>query len=95
MQEADYIILTSDYEGFPVIYLEALTLNKQIITTIPVSDDALDIKNYATIISKDDKKLITEVKNILKEKKKSIKIDIEKIQKERMQKLERVFDEVN
>ena len=28
MQEADYIILTSDYEGFPVIYLESLILNK-------------------------------------------------------------------
>ena len=43
MNEADYIILTSDYEGFPVTYLEALCLNKSIITTIPTSDEYLNI----------------------------------------------------
>ena len=51
---ADYIILTSDYEGFPVTYLEAITLNKKILTTIDVSDDSINIgKDYATIISTD------------------------------------------
>ena len=36
MKLADYILLTSDYEGFPVTYLEAITLHKPIITTIDV-----------------------------------------------------------
>lgn len=34
---SDYIILSSDYEGFPVVYLESFILNKPIITT-KVSD---------------------------------------------------------
>lgn len=94
MKKADYIILTSDYEGFPVTYIEALILGKQIITTIPVSDDQINIKNYANIISKDDKKMISEVKNILKEKKSSPKVDYNQIQEKRLIKLEEIFNEV-
>ena len=58
MLQADFIILTSDYEGFPVVYLEAIILNKNIITTIAVSDEYIRIgQNYGYIISKDEKKL--------------------------------------
>ena len=94
MQEADYIILTSDYEGFPVTYLEAITLNKDIITTIPTSDDQIDIKDYGHIISKNENKMIEEVKNIIKNKDKVEKIDLNNKQKDRIKKLEEVFDEV-
>lgn len=67
IKEADYVILTSDYEGFPVTYLEAITLQKPIITTIDVSDDKLNIgKDYAEIISKDESTMIKEVKKIIK-----------------------------
>ncbi len=93
MAKADYIILTSDYEGFPVTYLEAITLNKDIITTIPTSDDYIDIKEYAHIISKDEKEMVKEVKNIIGEYHKYKKIDINKIQKERIKKLEELFNE--
>ncbi len=95
MNKADYIILTSDYEGFPVIYLEAITLQKQIITTIPVSDEALSIgNNYGEIIPKDEKQMIKEVKRILKEKQQLNKMDLKEIQNTRMKKLEMIFDEV-
>lgn len=93
MAKADYIILTSDYEGFPVTYLEAITLNKDIITTIPTSDDYIDIKEYAHIISKDEKKMLKEVHNIINEYHKYKKIDINKIQKERVKKFEELFNE--
>lgn len=92
MNLADYIILTSDYEGFPVTYLEAITLNKNIITTIPVSDDKIDISKVANIISKDKNKMVKETKEILKQKKKEINISIDKIQKERIKELEKIFD---
>lgn len=95
MKQADYIILTSDYEGFPVTYLEALVLNKEIITTIPVSDDKIDIKEYANIVSKDETKMVKEVEEILKLPKKSKNISIEEIQKERISDLESLFDEVD
>ena len=84
MLSADYIILTSDYEGFPVTYLEALTLKKQIITTINTSDESINMKDYANIISKDENKEVKEVKQILKENKKYPPISVDKIQENKI-----------
>ena len=95
MKEASYIILTSDYEGFPVIYLESIILNKPIITTIDVSDDAINIgKDYANIISKDETKMIKEIEKIIKTNTKPKTIDLNKVQINRIKKLEEIFDEV-
>ena len=50
---ADCIILTSEYEGYPVIYTEAKVLGKPIITT-NVSDSLIDIKDkYGIVVNKD------------------------------------------
>ena len=93
MDKADYIILTSDYEGFPVVYLEALALNKEIITTIPVSAGKIDMNERAHIISKDN--YIEDVKKVLKSKKiKNAEINLKEIQTERMRRLEKLFDGV-
>ena len=92
MKEADYIILTSDYEGFPVVYQEAIALNKPIITTINTSDDQLDMKDYAYIVSKDEKKMVSEVKVILNKNEKQKLIDLEKIQKQRIKEFEKLFN---
>lgn len=92
MLKADYIILTSDYEGFPVTYLEALTLQKQIITTIRTSDNQIDMKDYSHIISKDDNKIIKDVEKILKEKGSHKIINIENIQRKNIEKFEELFN---
>lgn len=89
---ADYIILTSDYEGFPVTYLEAIVLNKKIMTTIVTSDDSIDIKKLAFILSKDN--YIKDAKKILKTKQEIKYPNIDRIQKNRMKKLESIFNEV-
>ena len=95
MKMADYVIMTSDYEGFPVIYLEAITLQRPLITTIDVSDDKLNIgKDYATIISKDQNEMTEQVKEVLKKSSKVKKIDIEKLQSTRMDDFEKLFDGV-
>lgn len=95
MKKADYILMTSDYEGFPVTYLEAITLEIPIITTVDVSDDKLNIgKDYATIISKDEKEMLKQVKAELKKKNSPKKIDIEKLQSTRMSDFEKLFDGV-
>lgn len=92
---ADYIILTSDYEGFPVTYLEAITLHKRILTTIDVSDESINIgKDYATIISMDEKEMLKDVQKELSSPRKIKDIDIKKIQEERLEKLENIFNEV-
>lgn len=93
---ADYIILTSDYEGFPVTYLEAITLHKRILTTIDVSDESINIgKDYATIISMDEKEMLKDVQKELSSPRKIKDIDIKQIQEERLEKLENIFDEVS
>ena len=52
----DYFILTSNYEGFPVVYGEAITFKKKIITTIDVSDEAIKIEdNFGYICKKTEK----------------------------------------
>ena len=91
INEADYIILTSDYEGFPVVYQEAIVLNKRIITTINTSDDLINMKDYAYIVSKDEN-MIKEVKDILNKKEKLKEIDFENIQKQRKKKFEKLFN---
>ena len=94
MDLADYLILTSDYEGFPVVYLEGIVLNKKIITTIDVSDDYIKMNEYASIISKDNNQMIKQIKSILKEDKNIKEMDLEKIQNKRIKALEKIFDEV-
>lgn len=92
---ADYVVLTSDYEGFALIYQEAIILNKEIIGTIDVSDSQMNIgKDYAFIVSKDEEKMVKEVKQILKRKGKMPKVDYKKIQKSRFESLEKIFNEV-
>jgi len=93
MKEADYIILTSDYEGFSVTLLEAVALNKNIITTVAKSDDIIDMKNLGYLVSKDEKEMTKQVKSILSKKTEKSKINFEKVQEERMKKLEEMFNE--
>ena len=92
MLKADYIILTSDYEGFPVTYLEAIALNKKIITTIKTSDDQIDIEDYAYIIPKEEDKMKKEVEKILKSKSNKKTINLEKIQTKRIKQFEKLFN---
>lgn len=95
IKKCDYFILTSDYEGFPVTYLEAIVLGKPIVTTIDVSDDKISIgKDYGHIISKDKDRMVEEVENILNHSKKIKYIDFERLQYDRMKQLEKIFDEV-
>ena len=92
MNKADYIILTSDYEGFPVVYLEALALKKEIITTIPVSDDKINIKERANIISKDG--YVEDVRQIIKGfRKKNSEFNYREVQYGRIRKIESMFKE--
>ena len=91
MLQADYLIITSDYEGFPVIYLEGITLNKPIITTINTSDDEINMKDYAYIVSKEN--ISNDVRKIIESKTNNKKeFNLEKIFESRMKKLEKLFD---
>ena len=64
---ADYVILTSLNEGYPVVFQEAMILDKKIITT-DVSDAVIDIKEQQRgyIISLDEKNMKNEIIEIVK-----------------------------
>lgn len=95
MKLADYVILTSDYEGFPVVYNEAIVLNKTIITTIDVSDDYIQIPNkFGYVVSKDELEMANEICEILSNNIKLETLNFENINKEKIVKLEKIFDEV-
>lgn len=96
MRKADYILMTSEYEGFPVTYMEAIILNKKIITTIDVSDSFISIPNkLGYIVSKDSQKMKKQIEKIFEnDNLKYEKIDIQKMNKSKMKILEDIFDEV-
>lgn len=51
-KQSDCLILTSEFEGYPVVYVEAMVLGKTIITT-NVSDSVKDIKDrYGLVCEK-------------------------------------------
>ena len=75
----DFVILTSNYEGFPVIYGEAITLSKPIITTIDVTDEVISIpNNFGYICQKNEKDIAKTIVSVTKHntlKYKEINID--------------------
>lgn len=83
---ADYLILTSNYEGFPVVYGEAITLNKPIITTIDVSDESIKIpQNFGIVTKKNETDISSVILNILdKNDFKPKKIDIDEVNNKKL-----------
>ena len=93
MKLADTVLLTSDYEGYPVVFIEALILNKPIITT-DVSDAMQDINNkYGKVIKKDENELYLAMKEFIQNGYEiKEKFDPEKYNKEITRKLKNIIN---
>lgn len=90
---ADYLIITSDYEGFPVVYNEANILNKYIYTTINVTDDFYKIEDgYGLIIPINVEQMAKKIENSIKTKPKVKKIDYDKLNAQRIKKIKELID---
>lgn len=64
---ADSFILTSDYEGYPVVFLENFILNKPIITT-DVSDAIEDVKNkFGKVTTKKEEDIYIAMKEFMQQ----------------------------
>ena len=88
---SDCVILTSDYEGYPVVFLESFILNKPIITT-KVSDYKDIEGKYGYITSKQIDDIYEKMKEMIKngyEIKESF--DADKYNKDIIEKLEKIF----
>ena len=83
--------MTSDYEGYPVVFLESFILNKPLITTKVSDYDQVEGK-YGYIADKDVEDIYEKMKLFI-EKGFEIKgkFDSEKYNKEILEKLERIF----
>lgn len=70
MREADVFVLPSYYEGFPVVCLEALALQKKVVTTIDVSTGTFHLKEYAFLCEQEENSIeqtiLTALKSSLK-----------------------------
>lgn len=95
LKKSDYLILTSDYEGFPVVYNEAIVLQKPIITTLDISDDYISISNrFGVVTSKDIASIVSAINNAYKNNLKITEtVNFDKLNKNRMKKLEQIMEE--
>lgn len=93
MKLADSVVLSSDYEGYPVVFLESLILNKPIITT-DVSDAMEDIENrYGKVVEKNAIELYKAMKEFATNGyEQKCKFNAKEYNKESMRKLEKIFN---
>lgn len=88
---SDCVVLTSDYEGYPVVFLESMILKRPIITT-KVSDYEQIEGKYGIVTDKDVSDIYNAMKNFiqngfeLKEE-----FDYQKYNEEILQNLEKIF----
>lgn len=92
---ADYIIMVSNFEGFPVIYNESIYMKKNLLTTINCSDDSINIeKDIATILEKDpgeiSKTMLMAITGKLEKKENNI--DFKKINRERVNRIYKIIE---
>ncbi len=92
LKAADALILTSNYEGNPVVYSEALVLDKVILTTILTSDNEIDIKNYSVYLKKDKRDIANKIAKLSK-KDIHYNLDFDIINEKRISHLKSIIEE--
>lgn len=88
---ADCVVLTSNFEGYPVVYNECMVLNTPIITTIPVSDQFLDIRDCAVVVEKESKKIAEKILKMEYKQLPGVKIEFAKINQARLMAIEELI----
>lgn len=91
LKKSNCLILTSNYEGFPVVYLESLLLNKNIMTTIPTSDSFIDIRNYCILLKKDKFDISNKILKY-KDNLEPYNLDFESMNKKKLKKIIEVIE---
>lgn len=92
MKLSDCVLLSSDYEGYPVVFLEALILDTPIITT-DTSDAMEEIQGrYGEVVEKDTEKLYWAMKRFIqKPYQMKTKFNVESYNKEIERKLDKII----
>lgn len=92
LDKSDCLIMSSDFEGYPVVFVESQILGKPIITT-NVSDSKEDIENkYGMVVEKNEEGIYKGMKEFLENGFSTQKFDPEKFNEEIMKKLKQIID---
>lgn len=65
LKMADCVVLSSDYEGYPVVFVESMILNKPIITTDVSGVEAIQKEGYAIITEKNANSIYETMKKFI------------------------------
>ena len=90
---SDCTILTSDYEGYPVVFVESMVLNKPIITTNVSGVESIEKNGYAIVAEKDAESIAFAMKTFIEEGFEiQNKFDAQKYDDEITEKLEKLMN---
>lgn len=91
LKNSDALLMSSEFEGYPVVFIESQILNKPIITT-EVSDSKSDIEGkYGLVVEKSDNGVYKGMKEFLDKGYKPIKFDPEKYNQDILGKLKDIM----
>ena len=91
LKNSDALLMSSEFEGYPVVFVEAKVLDKPIITT-DVSDSKSDIANkYGIVVDKTEKGVYEGMKQFLKNGFNTEKFDVEKFNNQILEKLDKII----
>ena len=83
--------MSSDYEGYPVVFIESMILGKPIITT-NVSDSMLDVnEKFGIVVEKSENGVYLGMKEYLDKGFNMQKFDAKKYNEEILNKLDEIF----
>lgn len=94
IKNCDSLILTSRYEGFPLIYNEALVLNQKFITTIRVNDGLINIDDYFEVVKPNPSSISKKINEVTKDNL-NYNIDFANLNKKNYQKIVNIIEGEN
>ncbi len=91
LNKSDCLLMSSDYEGYPVVFIESMILGKPIITT-NVSDSMLDVnEKFGIVVEKSEDGVYLGMKEYLDKGFNMQKFDAKKYNEEILNKLDEIF----
>ena len=92
IKKSDCLLMSSDFEGYPVVFIESLILGKTIITT-DVSDSKMDIENkYGIVVEKSEDGVFNGMKLYLDKGFEAEKFNPEEYNNSILKKLEEIIE---
>ncbi len=92
LAKSNCLVMSSDYEGYPVVFVESMILGKPIITT-DVSDSLLDVKDkFGIVVEKSENGIYTGMREYLAHGFKTKEFNPEKYNEDILKKIDCIFD---